>query len=59
LRVKDLLAMNIGDVVPIEVPERVTAEIDGVAILECTYGVRNGNYALRIERVLQPDNDNA
>jgi len=59
LRVKDLLAMKIGDVVPVEVPERVTAEIDGVAILECTYGVRNGNYALRIERVLQPDNDNA
>jgi flagellar motor switch protein FliM len=57
LRVKELLAMKIGDVLPLDVPSLVTAEVDGVAILECSYGVRNGQYALRIERVLQADNE--
>ena len=57
LRVKELLAMKVGDVLPVEIPPVVTAEIDGVPILQCSYGVRNGNYALRIEHVLQPEND--
>ncbi len=57
VRVKELLGMKIGDVLPLEIPPRVTAAVDGVPILECTYGVRNGQYALRIERILQPDHD--
>lgn len=57
LRVKELLAMKVGDVLPVEIPPVVTATIDGVPILECSYGVRNGNYALRIERVLHPDTE--
>ncbi|MEP7205437.1 MAG: flagellar motor switch protein FliM [Casimicrobiaceae bacterium] len=57
MRVKELLNMQIGDVLSLDIPQRVTAEVDGVPILECSYGVRNGQYALRIERILQPDND--
>lgn len=57
LRVRELLEMQIGDVLPLDIPPHVTAEVDGVPILDCSYGVRNGQYALRIERVLQPEND--
>jgi len=57
MRVEELLAMRAGDVLPVDVPPLVTAEVDGVPILECSYGVRNGQYALQIQRVLQPDNE--
>ncbi|MDQ6620912.1 MAG: flagellar motor switch protein FliM [Pseudomonadota bacterium] len=59
LRVKELLAMQIGDVLPLDIPPLVTAQVDGVPILECSYGIRNGQYALRIERVLQAESDTA
>ena len=59
VRVKQLLAMKVGDVLPIDIPPRVTAQVDGVPILECSYGVRNGQYALRVEHVLQADTDTA
>ncbi|WIM06728.1 MAG: flagellar motor switch protein FliM [Candidatus Nitricoxidivorans perseverans] len=48
----DIMNMKAGDVVPISIDERVNARVDGVPIMECRYGLRNGQYALRIERFL-------
>jgi flagellar motor switch protein FliM len=59
LRVKDLLNLKVGDVLPLEIPELIRAEVDGVSIMECKYGVLNGQYALRIERMLTADGDRA
>ena len=44
--------MKIGDVVGFDLPDTVNAEVDGVPIFECRYGTLNGQYALKIERVL-------
>jgi len=57
LTVRELLGMRVGDVLPVDIPSRITAEVDGVPILECTYGIRNGQYALRIERVVATNDD--
>ena len=57
LTVRELLALKVGDVVPVEVPARIGAEVDGVSIFECTYGVRNRQYALRVERALAPEDE--
>jgi flagellar motor switch protein FliM len=48
----DILNMKAGDVIPIVVPDQVTAEVDGVPVMECTYGKLNGQYALRVEKLI-------
>lgn len=48
----DLLQMKVGDVLPLVLEERVEAKVDGVPIMECSYGRLNGQYALRVEKLL-------
>ncbi len=49
-----ILNLKKGDVISLDIPEAVVAEIDGVPVLECKYGVLNGQYALKVNRVLTP-----
>lgn len=51
----ELMRLKVGDVLPIDVPQNVTAHIDGVPIMECGYGVFNGQYALRVQNMLNYD----
>lgn len=48
----DILNMKAGDVIPLAIPETITARIDGVPVMECGYGKMNGQYALRVEKLL-------
>ncbi|WMW82212.1 flagellar motor switch protein FliM [Undibacterium cyanobacteriorum] len=48
----DILNMKVGDIIPLSVPEIVSAKVDGTPVMECKYGVFNGNYALRVEKLL-------
>jgi flagellar motor switch protein FliM len=34
------------------VPETIQATVDGVPVMDCTYGVSNGQYALKVERLI-------
>ncbi len=56
---RQILDMKVGDVIPLNIPDRVMAEVDKVPVLECTYGVRNGHYALKVERFLAQQQDEA
>jgi flagellar motor switch protein FliM len=47
-----LLNMKEGDVLPLEIPEQVTAKVDGVPVMECGYGIFNGQYALRVQKMI-------
>jgi flagellar motor switch protein FliM len=47
-----LLNMKVGDVLPIEIPEQVVAKVDGVPVMECGYGMFNGQYALRVQKMI-------
>jgi len=49
---EDILNMKTGDIIPLNVPEIVSAKVDGTPIMECKYGVFNGQYALRVEKLL-------
>lgn len=49
----DILNMKAGDVIPISVPDKVVAEVDNVPVMECSYGKFNGQYALRVEKLMQ------
>lgn len=50
--VEQVLKMNTGDVVPLEVEDFIKAQVDNVPVMECRYGTSNGQYALRVERML-------
>ncbi|QIL89892.1 flagellar motor switch protein FliM [Microbulbifer sp. SH-1] len=52
-RIGQVLALKPGDVLPIELPTSVTARVDGVPVLECDYGSRNGQSALRVTQVIE------
>jgi flagellar motor switch protein FliM len=47
-----ILNMKVGDVIPLVIPPTVEAKVDGVPVMECTYGKLNGQYALRVEKLL-------
>ena len=50
--VEGLLQMKVGDIIPLTVPERIEGKVDGVPIMECSYGKSHGQYALRVERLI-------
>jgi flagellar motor switch protein FliM len=48
----DILNMKEGDVIPLSIPDIVSAKVDGTPVMECKYGVFNGQYALRVEKLI-------
>jgi flagellar motor switch protein FliM len=50
--VEQILGMKAGDVIGTDIPKTVVAEVDGVPVFECTYGTQNGQYAVKVDRVL-------
>jgi len=50
-----LVNMKIGDVLPVEIPELITAYVDGAPVMECGYGSFNNQHALRVHRLINPD----
>ena len=50
----DLLCWAPGDVLPINLPEMVDLEVEGLALASGRYGVSNDRNALRIEDVKEP-----
>ena len=48
----EILNMKVGDVIPLTVNEQIQATVDGVPVMDCTYGVLNGQYALKVEKLL-------
>jgi flagellar motor switch protein FliM len=52
LTVEKVLSLKTGDVLPLTISDTVEAMVDGVPIMKCRYGIRSGQYALRIENFL-------
>ena len=52
LSIQQLLAMQVGDVIGLDIPQPLIAEVDGVPVMECKCGILNGQYALKVERML-------
>jgi flagellar motor switch protein FliM len=47
-----IMQMKAGDVIPLAIPEAITAAVDGIPVMECRYGLFNGQYALKVDRML-------
>ena len=47
---RQILEMKEGDIIPISIPEKITASVDDISLMECRYGLQGGQYALKIEQ---------
>ncbi|MFP1721802.1 flagellar motor switch protein FliM [Lonsdalea quercina] len=54
LRLSKVLKLQPGDVLPIEKPDSIIAHVDGVPVLTGQYGTYKGQYALRVEQLVNP-----
>jgi flagellar motor switch protein FliM len=54
--VDHILKMKVGDTIPLDVPENVVANVSGIPVMECKYGVFNNQYALKVVKILAADN---
>ena len=48
-----VMSLEVGDVLPIELPEIVTASVDGVPVMRCEYGSQHGQRALRVHSLIE------
>ncbi len=52
-----LLKLQVGDVLPIEIPESIIATVNGIPVMECGYGTSNNHYALKVQKMVRHDID--
>ena len=55
VKLKDIMAMNSGDVVPIEMPEHATMYAENVPSFLVKLGKSNDKYALKIMELIKSD----
>jgi len=53
ITLRQILDLKAGDVISLDVPEAVVAEVDGVPLFECHYGQKDGQLALKVDRILR------
>jgi flagellar motor switch protein FliM len=58
-RIRQVRALRIGDVLPIDLPRAITARVDGVPVLTCQYGSHKGQRALRVLELINHPADDA
>jgi flagellar motor switch protein FliM len=54
-----LMRIKVGDVLPVDIPPSVVAEVQGVPMFQARYGALKGLYALKVERVMSSPADEA
>ncbi len=52
ITLRDVISLKAGDIIPVEIPETVVADVSGIPVLQCKYGVVNNQYALKVDKVL-------
>ncbi len=53
---RDVVQFKPGDIIPLDIPELITAHVDGVPAFRGTYGTMNGNYAVKVDHLVAPEN---
>ena len=48
----EVAKLKIGDIVPLNIGELLGVKVDGVPLMDCRYGINNGQYALKVEKFL-------
>jgi flagellar motor switch protein FliM len=51
----EVAKLKVGDIVHVDVSDLVTVKVDGIPLLNCRYGINNGQYALKIDQFVAPE----
>ncbi len=51
----EIIGMKVGDVIPLDMPDLLPLSVDGIEFAYCRHGVRNGNYAVKLEKFAAED----
>ncbi|HBX36640.1 MAG TPA: flagellar motor switch protein FliM, partial [Pseudohongiella sp.] len=51
ITLRDVVDLEEGDIIPVEMPETVVLKANGVPLFETRVGTSNGNLALRVEGI--------
>ena len=54
MTLRELTALKVGDIIPIEIEDTVPLYVEEIPIFEGTYGVNNGHNAIRITKINYP-----
>ena len=57
LTIAELVALKVGDMIPLALNEEVQVCVENVPVISCRYGTSGGNYALRVEKFLKADSE--
>ena len=49
---RKVLNMQVGDIIPFDMPDTLDVHVDYLPILTCSYGKLNGQYALQVEKII-------
>jgi len=49
---REILKMKAGDFIPLEIPAKVVAMVDEIAVMECHYGTQGRQYALKVDHFI-------
>jgi len=52
LTFQDVMKIKVGDIVPLQIHENITATVNGVPVMECKYGIFNDQYSIKVEKML-------
>ncbi|MDP1527306.1 MAG: flagellar motor switch protein FliM [Rhodocyclaceae bacterium] len=55
ITIGDVAKLKTGDVVPISITDLVTVTVDGIPLMDCQYGINNGQYALKVGQFIAPE----
>ena len=50
--IEQLIAFKPGDFIELDLEPMIQAKVDGVPVFDCNYGMSNGRYALKIDKML-------
>jgi flagellar motor switch protein FliM len=50
--INEIMALQVGDVLPVKLPNEVVASVNGVPVVVCEYGTDQGRRALRVKETI-------
>lgn len=51
---EQITGMKTGDVLMLDIKPEISAQVEGIPLCSCTYGVSKGRYAIKIEKITTP-----
>jgi len=55
---RQIQSLKNGDIINFEMPKTVSSMVNGLPIMECTFGQSNGKYALKVKKIIRHNIEN-